>query len=102
MRRFLIALLLAQPLRWVGLFRAIFYLPSILPAIASALVWLWLYNPDYGLLNTVLDWAALPTSPFVSDESTVVPSHALIQIWVCGGFLERVRHPFDGSEQRHS
>ena len=84
---FLIALLLAQPLRWVGLFRAIFYLPSILPAVASALVWLWLYNPDYGLLNTVLDWAALPTSPFVSDESTVVPSLALIQIWGCGGLM---------------
>lgn len=84
---FLIALMLARPLRAVGLFRAIYYLPSILPAVASALVWLWLYNPDYGLLNTVLDWAALPTSTFLSDESSVVPSLALIQIWACGGLM---------------
>ncbi len=84
---FLIALMLAQSLRLVGLFRAIYYLPAILPAVASALVWLWLYNPDFGLLNTVLDWAALPTSPFLTDGSTVVPSLALIQVWGCGGLM---------------
>jgi multiple sugar transport system permease protein len=84
---FLIALMLAQPLRLVGLFRTIYYLPSILPAVATALMWLWLYNPDYGLFNTVLDWAGLPTSPFLTDESTVIPSIALLHVWACGGVM---------------
>jgi multiple sugar transport system permease protein len=84
---FLIALMLAQPLRLVGLFRAIYYLPSILPLAAIALTWLWLYNPDFGLFNVLLDWAGLPTSPFLSDESTVIPSLALMSVWSSGGLM---------------
>jgi multiple sugar transport system permease protein len=84
---FLIALMLAQPLRLVGLFRAIYYLPSILPLAGIALTWLWLYNPDFGLFNTILDWAGLPTSPFLTDESTVIPSLALMSVWSSGGLM---------------
>jgi multiple sugar transport system permease protein len=84
---FLIAELLSQPLRMVGLFRTIYYLPAMLPAVASALMWLWLYNPDYGLFNTVFDWAALPTSPFLTGEATVIPSLALMNVWACGGLM---------------
>ncbi|MBV9281531.1 MAG: sugar ABC transporter permease [Chloroflexi bacterium] len=84
---FLIALMLAQPLRLVGIFRTIYYLPAIVPAVATALMWLWLYNPDYGLFDTVLYNAGLPTSPFLTSEKTVVPSIALLNVWACGGMM---------------
>src|SRR5215218_5709837 len=51
---FLLAMLLNQKLRALPLFRAIFYLPSIVPLIASSVVWLWRVNPEFGLLNSVL------------------------------------------------
>lgn len=84
---FCIALALSQPIRAVGLFRSIYYLPSILPAVASALAWLWLYNPEFGLFNTLLDWAALPTSPWLSSPATVIPSLVLVSIWGSGGLM---------------
>jgi len=83
----LVAMLLNRPIRLVGLFRTIFYLPSILPAVASALTWLWLYNPDFGLFNTILNWAGLPTSPWLSDERTALPSLVLLNVWSSGGLM---------------
>ncbi len=84
---FCIALALSQRLRLVGLLRSIYYLPSILPAVASALAWLWLYNPDFGLFNAILDWAALPTSPWLSSAATVIPSLVLLSVWGSGGLM---------------
>jgi len=84
---FCIAMALNQPIRMVGLFRSIYYLPSILPAVASALAWLWLYNPEFGLFNTALDWAALPTSPWLSSERTVIPSLVVLSVWGSGGLM---------------
>ncbi len=84
---FCVALALSQPIRGVGLLRSIYYLPSILPAVASALAWLWLYNPDFGIFNTILDWAALPTSPWLSSEATVIPSLVLLSVWSSGGLM---------------
>jgi len=84
---FCVALALSQPLRGVGLLRSVYYLPSILPGVASALAWLWLYNPDFGLFNTLLDWAALPTSPWLSSEITVIPSLVLLSVWASGGLM---------------
>ena len=52
---FLAALLLNRKIRALPLFRTIFFLPSIVPAIANAVVWLWLFNPDFGLLNYILE-----------------------------------------------
>src|SRR5207244_9313582 len=50
-----LALLLNQRLRGMPLFRTIFYLPVLVPTVASALLWLWLLNPQYGLANRALE-----------------------------------------------
>ena len=49
-----LALLLNQRVRAVGLFRTLFYLPSVTPTVAYVVVWIWILNPDYGLLNLLL------------------------------------------------
>jgi len=49
-----LAVLLNQKLRSIALFRTIFYMPSVIGGVATIMMWLWVFNPDYGLLNGVL------------------------------------------------
>ena len=51
---FIVAILLNQAIRGLSIFRTLFYLPYITPAVAAAMLWLWLFNPDFGLLNYIL------------------------------------------------
>ena len=55
-----LALLLDQKLRGMALYRTLFYLPSIVPTVATALLWLWLLNPEHGLINETLRALHLP------------------------------------------
>lgn len=66
-------------------FRTIFYIPSIVPAVASCLLWMWMFNPDFGLFNALLKALGLPTSKWIYAESSAVPSLILMSAWACGG-----------------
>ncbi|MDI3473380.1 MAG: multiple sugar transport system permease protein [Thermotogaceae bacterium] len=81
---FLTALLLNQKVRALPLFRTIFFLPSIVPAIANAVVWLWLFNPDFGLLNYILEVFGLSKLQWIYDEHQVIPSLILMSAWGMG------------------
>ena len=81
---FCTAALLNQARRGRGFFRTAFYLPVLVPPVASAVLWLWLFNPDAGLLNELLSAVGLPTSLWVYGESTAMPSVALMTIWGFG------------------
>ncbi|HUX51245.1 MAG TPA: sugar ABC transporter permease [Spirochaetia bacterium] len=76
-----VAVLLNQDARGKGIFRSIFYLPSIVPIVASSALWLWLYNPNFGLFNEVLQSLGLPKSKFLVDQTTVIPSLIVMGIW---------------------
>lgn len=82
---FILALLLNMNVKGRSLFRTIIYLPSIVPAVASSMIWLWLLNPDLGLVNSVLAWFHLPTSNWLFGESSVIPSVVLTTLWGIGG-----------------
>lgn len=56
---FFLAILLNQKVRAMPFFRTVFYLPSVVPAVAAAVLWLWVLNPQYGLLNVFLDKSGL-------------------------------------------
>lgn len=84
---FLLALLLNNEIKGRPLFRAIFYLPSIVPTVASAMIWMWLLNPDLGLVNNILSALHLPTSQWLFAESSVVPSVVLTGLWTTGGTM---------------
>ena len=57
------ALLLNQKRRGIALYRTAVFIPSIVPLVASAAVWLWLLNPEYGLFNTALTRSVCPPTP---------------------------------------
>jgi multiple sugar transport system permease protein len=80
-----LALLLNQPVQGRGAFRAIYYLPSLVPAIASAVVWLWILNTKNGLLNQALMALGVAHPPqWLDDPHWTKPGLALMAIWGCG------------------
>ncbi|MBK7320717.1 sugar ABC transporter permease [Candidatus Villigracilis affinis] len=62
-----LALLLSRSGRGVGLYRAAVYLPTIIPDVAYALIWMWIFNPLYGPLNLILEGLGLPTPGWLAD-----------------------------------
>lgn len=84
---FVVALLLNQKIKGLSIFRTIFYLPAIVPGVANAMLWLWMFDPDFGLLNTILQSVGLPTSKWIYDEATVVPSLIFMSSWGIGNTM---------------
>lgn len=85
---FLTALLLNNDkIKGKAIFRTIFYLPSIVPSIAICMIWLWLMNPDLGLINSILKTLHLPTSKWIFAESSVIPSLVIMSLWTTGSTM---------------
>lgn len=81
---FLIALLLNSGVKGISIFRTVFYIPSIVPAVASSALWMFIYNPMFGLLNMILKMLHLPTSNFIFSKSGVIPCLAIMAVWGAG------------------
>lgn len=81
---FLVALLLNRARAGRGFFRTLFYLPVLVPPVASAVIWLWIFAPDSGLANSALRAFGLPTLQWIYDERTAVISLAIMSIWAFG------------------
>lgn len=84
---FAISLLLNSKIKGRGFFRSLFYLPTIVPVVASSMIWLWILNPTNGILNKLLDFLHLPTSQWLYSESTVIPTIVMIGLWSAGGTM---------------
>lgn len=83
-----LALLLARPRRGVGLYRAAVYLPTVVPGVAYAMVWLWILNPLYGPLNLGLGALGLPMPAWLADPRTALLAIALAGLFQLGeGFV---------------
>ncbi|MGI9032750.1 MAG: carbohydrate ABC transporter permease [Acidimicrobiales bacterium] len=85
----ILALVLNVRAKGVRVFRTVFFLPVMLAgsggaSVAVALLWLWLFQPRYGLLNYVLSLVHLPPQLWVYSTRLVVPSLALISLWGVG------------------
>lgn len=81
---FIVALLLNQQIKFKSVFRALYFLPAIIPLVASSTVWMWLFNPNFGLLNYTLGLLGLPGSEWIYGEATAVPSLILMSVWSMG------------------
>jgi multiple sugar transport system permease protein len=81
---FLIANLLNSNIQGRTFFRSVIYIPSIVPAVCTAMVWLFILNVQYGVINGVLKTLGVPTIPFLSSPELAKPSLILIYIWAQG------------------
>jgi multiple sugar transport system permease protein len=82
-----LAILLSAQLREVTLYRTILYLPTLMPAVAVALLWLWMLNPDNGLVNAAIGALGLPTPGWLTDPSWAKPALVLVSLWTIGSPL---------------
>lgn len=83
----LAALLLNVKVRGIKTYRVIFYIPSIMPAVATAFLWMWIFNPNYGLANALLDLVGLPPQKWLFDETLAKPSFVLMALWGLGSAM---------------
>src|SRR5262249_9678453 len=73
-----LAVLMNQKLKGIGLFRTLFYMPSVVPQVAAALVWVWMLNTRYGVLNTILGWLGLKGPNWLGNPGYILPSLIII------------------------
>jgi multiple sugar transport system permease protein len=82
-----LALMLNLKLRGIGLYRTIFYLPSVVPSVATSVVFLWILNPEIGLINRLLRVVGI-TGPAWLESATWAPwSLVLMSLWTVGGSM---------------
>jgi multiple sugar transport system permease protein len=82
-----VAMLLNRRVPARGFFRAVFYVPYIIPAMAVYMSWALLYNPDFGVLNALLVQNGLPKMAFLVDSRFIIPSLAVIAVWASGNLI---------------
>ena len=83
----IVAMLLNRKIPARGFFRAVFYLPYVLPAAAVYIGWSWLYETNFGLFNYILKSFGINNVMFLSDSTMVLPSLALIAVWLSGNLI---------------
>jgi multiple sugar transport system permease protein len=83
----LLALLLNLDLKGIGVFRTIFFLPSIVPTVASSVVFMWLLNPDIGLINRLLAVAGINGPEWLQSPAWALWSLVGLSIWGVGGSM---------------
>jgi len=83
----LLAVLLNQKIKGLPIFRTIFYLPSIVPTVASSLLWLWILNPQSGLINMGLKALGLPQPNWLMDPNSTKPALIIMGVWGVGSMM---------------
>lgn len=78
------ALLLNMPVKGQALFRTCFYVPSIVPLVANSLLWMWLLNSRYGIMNTVLRGLGLTGPAWLASPVWSKPAMILMSAWQSG------------------
>ena len=77
----LLAILLNQRLRGTRLYRTFFFLPSLTPAVATAILWTWLLQPDVGLVNYILSLVGVRGPKWLGSTEWAMPSLIAIALW---------------------
>jgi len=82
---FFIALMLNQKVKFLSLFRVIYYLPSVVSGVAVALLWMWLLNRDHGLVNGFLRLFGIRGPSWMHGEVWAIPALIIMSLWGVGG-----------------
>jgi ABC-type sugar transport system permease subunit len=80
------AVMLNAKIRGRGFMRGAFFSPHIMPFVATVIVWMWIFNPEYGILNAALRAIHLPRVNWLGDPRTWMPSFILYALWQHVGY----------------
>ncbi|MCB0061641.1 MAG: sugar ABC transporter permease [Caldilineaceae bacterium] len=75
------AILLNQKLRGVAVYRTCFFLPHLTPVVAAAILWMWILQPDIGILNTLLDKVGIRGPNWLQSIQWSMPALAMVALW---------------------
>ncbi len=84
---FFLANLINTKVRGIAVFRTIYFLPSIVPAVANAILWAWLFNTEFGLINFVIRAFGGPKIGWLQDPNWVMLAFVILTIWGVGGSM---------------
>ncbi len=101
-----IAMLLNFEVKGMAAYRTLFYLPAIMPVVAAALLWIWIFNPNDGILNAVLATVGIEGPAWLQDERWSKPALILMGLWGSGagmivwlaGLKAIPRHLYEAAE----
>jgi multiple sugar transport system permease protein len=79
-----LAMLLNYDVRGIAVYRTFFYLPAIMPAVAASILWIWIFNPEQGILNTLLARAGIAGPPWLHNPHWSKPAIILMGLWGAG------------------
>jgi multiple sugar transport system permease protein len=82
---FFLASLINLKVRGIAIFRTIYYLPTIVPAVASAILWAWMLNTEFGLLNSVVRGLGGAKIAWLQDPGWAMVAFILMSVWAVGG-----------------
>lgn len=81
---FLLALLMNVRVRGISFFRTLYYLPSLVSGVAVAMLWMWLLNPKFGLINWLLSLVGIAGPEWIYSKTWVIPSFVMMNLWGVG------------------
>jgi len=79
-----IAMLLNYEVKGMAVYRTFFYLPAIMPAVAASILWIWIFNPQQGILNALLAKAGIAGPAWLQNQYWSKPSLILMGLWGAG------------------
>jgi multiple sugar transport system permease protein len=79
-----LALLLNQKIHGMGVFRTAYYLPSVLSGVAYVVMWMWMFNPQHGLINTLLSYAGIQGPRWLLDPKWALSALIVMSLWGVG------------------
>jgi multiple sugar transport system permease protein len=82
---FALALLLNTEVRGIAIYRTVFFLPHIVPVVASTVVFMWVLNPQIGLANSILRLIGIEGPAWLQDPSWSMATLILMSLWGIGG-----------------
>ncbi|MGQ9629166.1 MAG: carbohydrate ABC transporter permease [bacterium] len=80
-----IALLMNQNVRGILAYRTIYYLPSVVSGVAVSLLFIWIFNKEYGILNYFLSWFGIKGPDWLASRKFALPSLIIMSLWGAGG-----------------
>ena len=82
---FSIALLMNQKIRGLSVWRTIYYFPAVISGVAVSLLWVWVFNPDFGVLNLLLSFVGIKGPAWIVSPTWALPSLVVMSLWTAGG-----------------
>jgi multiple sugar transport system permease protein len=83
----LVAILLNQKVKGIAVWRTIYYLPSITPVVAYAVLWKWMLSRDYGVINAILSVVHIKPIDWLSDPYWIIVAFVMTSLWSVGGTM---------------